>query len=91
MLNFRMCNVVWYDGIDAFVSKFILEFDMENNLKKESLKRLEQDLEGNGELLKVDSLYPVNFSNIVAMEKNGSDEQKIAVQRFKRMFFGEQE
>lgn len=90
-MNFRMCNVVWYDGIDAFVSKFILEFDSENSLKEESLKAVQYDLEGNGELLKVDSLYPVNFTNIVAMEKNGTDEQKVAVQRFRRMFFGEDE
>lgn len=91
MMNFRMTNVVWYDGVNAYVSKFILEYDMENNLKDESLKALRYYLEGNGELLKVDSLYPVNFTNIVSMEKNGTDEQKVAVQRFRRMFFDEDE
>lgn len=86
-----MVNVVWYDGVDAYVSKFILEYDSENNLKDESMNALLHDLEGNGEVLKVDALYPVNFTNIVAMEKSGTDEQKVAVQRFRRMFFGEDE
>ena len=80
-MRFQMCNVVWYDGANAYVSKFVLPSD-EKVARNETVKYLS----GNGEVLKIDYLYPVDLDNIVAL-KNGDPEQMTTYERFKTMFF----
>ena len=86
MNKWWMCNVVWYDGCDAFVSKFILKCDL-GGITEESEGLLRQELNGNGELLKVDKLYPVDFDNIVALKDTEQPELQEAYNRFKDMWF----
>ena len=87
MNKWWMCNVVWYDGSAAFVSKFILKCDLEG-VTEESEGLLGQTLSGNGELLKIDRLYPVDFDNIVALKDyTEQPELQEAYNRFKDMWF----
>ena len=81
-----LTNVVWYDGIDAFVSKFILQCD-EEGVTQESEGLVGQYLNGNGELLKIDRLYPVDLDNIVAFKDADEAELKTAYDRFKQFYF----
>lgn len=84
-------NAVWYDGCEAFVSKFIVQVDIvdsELGITEESKQKLMAYLNGNGELLKVDMLYPVDLDNILAMRDNSdSPEYQAAFERFKNMWF----
>lgn len=91
-----MCNVVWYDGQDAYVSKFVLKADEINDvvgITEESDRKVRSYISGNGEVLKVDLLYPVDFDNIVALKsyENSHLESEIelyaAYDRFKHMWF----
>ncbi len=82
-----MCNVVWYDGSNAFVSKFILQAHG-NGVTEQSEDLVRQCLNGNGELLKVDRLYPVDFDNIVALKDyTEQPELQAAYGRFVEMWF----
>ena len=78
-----LVNVVWYDGVEAYVSKFILQCD-EGELTEDSKKRTEEYLDGNGEILKFDVCYAVKLENIIAYKN--SDHQEI-YQRFEEMWF----
>lgn len=93
-------NVVWYDGVGAYVSKFILQIErvlrdgyVHLEPTSESKHRLEDYLTGNGEVLKYDALYEVDLDNIVAFknyEKSDLRSEKelfAAYDRFKRMWF----
>jgi len=94
-----MTNVVWYDGSDAYVSKFILkqkrtDDGANDTVTEESEDRVRQYLgEGNGEVLKIDVLYGLSFDSIVALkdyEKSGYKsevEQFAAYERFKEIWF----
>lgn len=92
MNKWWMCNVVWYDGSDAYVSKFILKAT-EEGVTEESEGLVGQYLNGNGELLKIDPLYYVNFDNIIALktyeDSNSEHERSLynAYERFKEMWF----
>lgn len=93
IFGWRMCNVVWYNGSDAYVSKFILKATGEG-VTEESKKLLDQCIEeGNGEVLKIDPLYYVDFDNIVALktyeDSNSEYERSLynAYERFKEMWF----
>lgn len=84
--KFYLTNVVLYDGIDAYVCKFILRG--ENFEISENSKQLVNNyLQGNGELLKFDTLYEVNFDNIKAMENSEDAEIACAVDRWKKLYF----
>lgn len=84
-------NVVFYDGVDAFVSKFVASAD-----ETDARKHIVSYTAGNGEVLKLDKLYPLSFEDIIAM-KNVSDdymekvtdarEKKNAVERWIVMYF----
>lgn len=84
-------NVVFYDGVDAFVSKFVASAD-----ETDARKHIVSYSHGNGEVLKLDKLYPLSFEDIIAM-KNVSDdymekvldarEKKNAVERWIVMYF----
>ena len=90
--KFWMVNVVWYDGADAYVSKFILKA-ADEGITKESEDKVKSYLEGNGEVLKFDRLYPMEFDNIIALDnyKNSTSEHEIeeyaAYDRFKTLWF----
>lgn len=86
MENFGLFNVVWYDGQSAYVSKFIL-LQNHGEISKENLNRLEEYLKGNGDILKIDYLYPLSFDNIKAMESCNDNELKTSVNRFAQMYF----
>jgi len=85
-MKWWMCNVVWYDGCDAFVSKFILECEL-GGITEKSEGLLGQELNGNGELLKVDKLYPVDLDNIIALKNSDKDSDVVIYNRFKNMWF----
>lgn len=96
-----MVNVVLYDGSDAYVSKFVLQVEEVNTDKegthlevtKESQRRLGEYLYGNGEILKLDPLYYVDFESIIALKnlKDSKIKSEIelftAYDRFKNMWF----
>lgn len=64
-----MCiyNIVWYDGVNAYVNKFILN---ERTAKKDIVKYF-SDI--NVEVLKLDKLYRVTFENIFAFKENNKE------------------
>ena len=96
-----MINVVWYDGSEAYVSKFVgqaeaIEDDLgliTEELTDETINKIKEYLSGNGEALKFDMLYPMDFDNIVALKGNEKStiEHEIelfaAYERFKSMWF----
>lgn len=84
-------NVVFYDGVDAFVSKFVASAD-----ETDARKHIVEYSAGNGEVLKLDKLYPAPFEDIIAMKNVSADylskvsdaqEKKNAVERFIVMYF----
>lgn len=91
MNEWYLCNVVWYDGAEAYVGKFVLRAN-DSGITKESEIRLRDHLAGLGELLKVDILYAVNFDDILHLERydgleKTAREMKAAFERFKGMWF----
>lgn len=84
---FSLANVVWYDGVDSYVSKFILETDNGEVTMKARNKVIDY-LCGNGELLKIDILHTVNLDTIFTYRDNINDELKSAYTRFNIMYFG---
>ena len=85
-----MTNVVYYDGCDAYVSKFIIKADPDspfNSILAESEMALEDYISGNGDILKIDPLYTVNLDNIVALKDCDDEELKCAYARFNEMYF----
>lgn len=83
---FGLFNVVYYDGCEAYVNKFILLQD-HGKIAQESLERLEKYINGNGDILKIDYLYPLSYNNIRAMETSDDKEIKASVDRFALMYF----
>lgn len=82
-MKYSIYNVVWYDGVDAYVSKFVLKTNKE---------QAEKDLCNfwtlnviDGEILKIDQLYMVNFENIKAL--NNGDNQRNMFNHFIEMYF----
>ena len=87
MNKWWMCNVVWYDGTDAFVSKFVLKCTVDG-VTEESEGLVGQMISGNGEVLKIDRLYPVELENIIALKDyTEQPELQRAYDRFKEMYF----
>lgn len=69
-MKYSIYNVVWYDGVDAYVSKFIL---------KSNPEQAQGDLQDywnrngyDGEVLKLDYLYSVNLENIFSFKRRTS-------------------
>lgn len=98
-MKWVMVNVVFYDGVDAFVAKFIVQAETDTekigttqywSVTKESERKIREYLDGNGEVLKIDPLYDIDFDNIVAIEQSNEEYKKAereAVDRFKTMYF----
>jgi len=90
-----LVNVVWYDGVAAYVTKFILQAELiSDKLTEESIKLTEEEIAGNGEILKYDVLYPLSHSNIEAFKlledaPADSDEYSkyLAYKRYTEMWF----
>ena len=90
MAKWVMTNVVFYDGINAYVSKFVIKADEDEPftlVNEDSMKKVADYLSGNGEILKVDILYAVDFDNIVALKDADDAELRCAYDRFKEMYF----
>ena len=84
---FSLANVVWYDGVDSFVSKFILETE-DGEPTAKSRKKVIEYLCGNGELLKIDVLHTVPLDTVFTYRDNIDDELRTAYNRFNIMYFG---
>lgn len=67
--KYAMYNLVWYDGTDASVMKFITyDRDNETTLDKcyDELTHI-QECYSDNELVKVDKLYTLSLENIVGL------------------------
>lgn len=89
MNKWYLYNVVFYDGVDAYVSKFVASSD-----EKDAHKHISSYAAGNGEILKLDKLYPLTFDEIMGMkniksedEIPGDAEKRCAVERWIEMYF----
>lgn len=84
-MKYSMYNVVWYDGVEAYVAKFVLS----RNEKKAKDELLDWWYENgyDGEILKLDSLYDVTLENIIALRNDCNDVNKRAYERFEKMYF----
>ena len=83
---FGLFNVVWYNGYEAYVSKFILEHNDEK-ITPRTMGKLENYISGNGEILKVDFKYAIGFHEIIEMNESTATYDKLAIDRFKKMYF----
>lgn len=83
-MKYSMYNVVWYDGDDAYVSKFILKSNEEQ--AKNDLFTFWSVNGYDGQILKLDNLYGVNLENIVAL-RNGDNEEIRTFGYFEEMYF----
>lgn len=83
-MKYSIYNVVWYDGVDAFVTKWILP--TEEQRANKDLSHFGDKQGYDGEILKLDKLYEVSFDNIVSM-KQYSDLRKDTFTRFEEMYF----
>ena len=88
---FGLFNVVWYDGYEAYVSKFILECH-DGNITPCAMSKLEKYLNGNGEILKVDYRHAIEFDDIIELNESTATQDNLAVElrRFKKMYFREE-
>lgn len=94
MERFYLCKVVWYDGCEAYVGKFILETEEQydegecNPVVTERAKAKLNNYMVGCEVLKIDTLYAVSLDNIIAFSKlENSAEEHAAYKRFNDMYF----
>lgn len=80
---YSMYNVVIYDGADAYVIKYILKTD--ETIAIEDLLEYWSSKGFDGEVLKIDKLYPMELRNIIVLEDK--DEYKYTFERFEEMYF----
>ena len=84
-MKYSMYNVVWYDGVDAYVTMFILKSNI--GAAKLALKEFwEKNGYDTGQILKIDKLYDVTLEKILAL-KDGNNVQVNVFERFKEMYF----
>ncbi len=84
-----LVNAVFYDGVNAYVSKFIVKADADKpfeTVDEDSKCRIATYLSGNGELLKIDILHDVTFDNLLAFTDAEDAELRCAYNRFKEMY-----
>lgn len=91
---FGMINVVTYDGTDAYCMKFIAEVEKSYVTDYGAYKFIVTDdateriTEYCGyEPIKFDVKSVISLKEIVEYEKNGTAEEKAAVDRFEQMYF----
>lgn len=83
-MKYSMYNVVWYDGANAYVTKYVLKSD-----EKEAIKELTRSWEQcgyDGEILKLDKLYYMSLENILGL-RNGNGNDISTFNRFEEMYF----
>ena len=83
-MKYSMYNVVWYDGVDAYATKFVLP-ENEKEAKKDIGIWWEKG-GWSGEILKLDKLYGMALENIIAL-RNENDEQINTFNYFEEMYF----
>ena len=82
-MRYSMYNVIIYDGVDAYVVKFVLLSDEQQAMY--DLKKYWSAFGYDGEILKIDRLYSLELRNIIALEN--SEEYKNTFERFNEMYF----
>lgn len=87
-MKYSMYNVVFYDGVNAYVSKFVLKQNKEQ--AKKDLSKFWTVNGYDGEILKIDQLYTVNFEDINALN-NGDNKERNTFNHFIEMYFLERE
>lgn len=92
---FGMINVIAYDGTDAYCMKFIAEMEIFTTedfathveATKDAKLRIKDYVEGCGaEVVKFDEKYTISLG-ILEQLKEGTAEEKAAVDRFEKMYF----
>ena len=92
---FGIVNVIAYDGTNAYCMKFIAEMeiftteDFATHVKatKDAKLRIKDYVEGCGaEVVKFDEKYTISLG-ILEQLKEGTEEEKAAVDRFEKMYF----
>ena len=95
-----MTNVVWYDGENAYVSKFILRYDIHSCMNPQDEVYIEDYFKGNGEILKYDRCYQIrnleHINNLASYKDSDSlierdQELYRAYTRWNEMMFGEED
>ena len=86
---FGLFNVVWYDGYEAYVSKFILEHKA-GKITLRTMGKLENYINDGGEILKVEFRYTIEIDDIIEMNESTAINDKLAIDRFKKMYFKEE-
>ena len=82
-MRYSMYNAVIYDGVNAYVSKFVLVTDEQQAMY--DLKKYWSAVGYDGEILKINKLYRLELRNIIAFEDN--EEYKNTFERFNEMYF----
>ena len=89
---FYMCNVVWYDGDEAYVSKFVLECECDpeygtvKGATVDAKEKVERYLSGNGEILKIEPYSRYDLELITGLSRL-EGEMFAAYGRFNEMYF----
>lgn len=79
--KWALYQTVWYDGCDAWVSKFILPSQKtEKELRKE-IEKCGYD----GNVLLIEKNYDLSLENIIAMSEE--ETYKCVLERFNDMYF----
>ena len=76
----NMYNVVVYDGVDAWVMKFVLK---EKTAKQDIAKYFSNT---DGKVLELDKLYEFSYLSIMAYKMSGVDEYVEIADRFLKMY-----
>lgn len=76
MKNLTMCNVVLYDGVDAYVRKACIIEGTEKQYKQyfESVTDCE--------VVKIDKLYDMTWENLIAMSQSGEKDYQYLMQDY---------
>lgn len=78
--NMNMYNVVVYDGVNAWVSKFVLK---EKTAKRDIAKYFSNT---DGKVVELDKLYEVNLKSVISYKMSGEDEYVEIAERFLKMY-----
>ena len=82
-----MTNNVCYDGVDAYVIKIIAPIK-DYIVTNEGQKAIQEYINNSGmELLKTETLYGLEYENILAIMNSTEEKDKVIAERFKDMFF----
>ena len=80
MNKWNLVNVVVYDGVDAYVSKFVFRGEDEKQWRKDFYSMNYDEV-----ALKFDCLYPVSLENILAFKEDNKTYH--IYEKFESMYF----